>query len=186
MYLPSLQATIIWVTAPVAFAWALVNFYPSWQSWIALIVISINTMLAASGATKLEWLRFLKATEDDERNEKQDPKERLKIPDLNKGTVYEYKTDVVTLDVERNFCKMLVSLWHDDKVDYKLTEDWWWKTGRWKQCGGSSKKQLQNFLKDLEGRGWLTKKNKLAANSTRKETNRRAIIECANGRHSPS
>lgn len=174
--LPSLQAIIAYGTVPVLIAFAIVNYRQTWYSVMMFIVVCLNTFYGI-------WFYMAFMYEDWKRTEstpKSEPvREQLKYRDMSEPE-YAVDTEVVTLDVERNFFAWLGKQLHD-RNDYKLTEDWLYKH-IWHGIGGSSKPQLQKALQKWEGEGLLKKANPLAKNSTRVVGSRRLIVERAHGR----
>lgn len=160
--LPSLQAIIAWSTVPIMIAFAIVNYRQTWYSVTAFIFICLNTWYGV-------WFYLAFMYDDYKRTydnpDEPRPRERLRYPDLS-DPAYSVDTEAVTFDVEKNFATALLRLFRSGQ-DYKLTEQWWYDTGRWQAAGGTSKKQMQAFLQDWERRGLLVKRNRLAKNSTR-------------------
>lgn len=163
--LPSLQAIIAYSTIPILIGFAIVNYRQTWYSVMTFIFICINVTYGV-----FFYLAFMY---DDYRRTYEKPeitpqpvREPLRYKDMS-DPAYQVVTEAVTFDVERNFAAALLRLFKGG-ADYKLTEQWWWDTGKWQEIGGASKKQMQAFLQDWERRGLLTKANPLAKNSTRR------------------
>lgn len=174
--LPPLERIIILAVIPPLVGFFVVNRWQTWEAYVTFFVMQFNSMYGV-----VTW--FALAYADWKRGYQNEPKEpqreQLRYKDMSEPE-YAVDTEVVTLDVERNFFAWLGKQLHDGG-DYKLTEEWLYKH-IWHGVGGASKPQLQKALQKWEGEGLLKKANPLAKNSTRIVGSRRLIVERAHGR----